>query len=184
MMKYMDGILSIQQAKELNTHLQMCEICKEEFYAYEMITQEFEVTGMLQAPIDFEAVVMEKIKDIEPDYLVKASKEKQVAAMDNLLGMVWGVFSFLFGIGMLLFMYRDSILDYLINNSYVGKWVQSFVPTVSVLSEYIGQIQQTATSLITPVQELISSSKMALATILVVLGVIQYVLYHREKVEA
>ena len=56
--------------------------------------------------------------------------------------MVWGLFSLIFGIGVLLVLYRYPIIEYLVENPYLGDWASSMVPTVDILSTYISDIKE------------------------------------------
>lgn len=55
MMKYMDSIITEQEATELRSHIEECEICKEDFIMYNHILEEFSnIDNIIEAPDDFE----------------------------------------------------------------------------------------------------------------------------------
>lgn len=176
-MKYMDGVLSIEEANKLNLHIAECDSCREGFFAYQMMMEELQ-DNILEAPDGFETKVMERIKDIDLDY-----KIKETMPIENITAMIWGTFSLLFGIGVLLFIYRQPVLEYLLQNPYTGDWAQAMVPTVDILSAYINDVKNKFEDILSNGNQIITSLRMVLVPALAVLGSIQYYIYRKKKVE-
>ncbi|NLK21861.1 MAG: zf-HC2 domain-containing protein [Epulopiscium sp.] len=177
-MKYMDGTLTKGEAKDLNSHIVGCSSCKEEFFIYQRVIEGMENDKAIEAPVDFEVGVMEKIKNIEIDY-----RPKKTTSLETIKAMVWGIFSLMFGIGVLLFIYRESFLEYMLQNPYIGHWAKVIVPTAYVLSSYIDQIKNEIGDILIYSKPLISSLRVVVISILTVLLGIQYYIYRRKKVE-
>ncbi|NLM13667.1 MAG: hypothetical protein GX209_07970 [Epulopiscium sp.] len=177
-MKYMDGILSMEEAQKLNFHITECESCRESFFTYQMVMDELRDEAVYEAPDGFEAAVMAKIKDIEVDY-----KLKEPMSMENITAMLWGMFSLLFGIGVLLCIYSQPILDYLLGNPYTMDWAQAMIPTVEVLAVYVNDIKTRLQELVSSGSQILTSLKMIAIPVLVVLASIKYYIYRKQKVE-
>ncbi|NLK97601.1 anti-sigma factor family protein [Defluviitalea saccharophila] len=177
-MKYMDGILSMEEAQKLNLHITQCESCKESFFMYQMVMDELRDEAVSEAPDGFEAAVMAKIKDIEVDY-----KLKEPMPIDNLTAMLWGTFSLLFGIGVLLYIYNQPVLEFLLGNPYTKDWAQAMIPTVDVLSVYVSDIKSKLQELVSNGSQLFTSLKMIAIPVLAVLASIKYYIYRKQKVE-
>lgn len=177
-MKYMDGILAMEEAHKLNLHITECDACREEFFTYQTMIEELQDFTVVEAPKEFEAQVMEKINMIEMEYI-----QKQAVSMENITAMVWGAFSLLFGIGVLLFIYRQSVLEYLIQSPYMGDWIQIMIPAVNMLSSYLNDIRKEVEDILYNGKEIIIYLKITLSSILGVLGVVKYYIYRKKKVE-
>ncbi|NLJ87997.1 MAG: hypothetical protein GX327_04345 [Epulopiscium sp.] len=177
-MKYMDGILTMEEAKHLNQHITKCDTCREEFFTYQKMIDVLQDGQLVEAPKDFEATVMNRIKDIEIDYEVK-----EKISIDTISAMVWGLFSLIFGIGVLLVLYRYPIIEYLVENPYLGDWASSMVPTVDILSTYISDIKEEIISILSTSKYVFSSLRLILIPVLSILGAIKYYIYRKAKVE-
>ena len=70
MMKYIDSELSEKDAKELNSHLLVCNECKESFYIYDSLMGDLKLLPDFEAPADFEYNVMAQIKKLSDDELL------------------------------------------------------------------------------------------------------------------
>ncbi|NLP46364.1 MAG: hypothetical protein GX347_04860 [Epulopiscium sp.] len=178
MMNYLDGVLSKDQAYQLNQHLQKCDSCVETFYAYEQIQEEFKKMSVVEVPEDFTRNVMSKINKITPQYHLEPQ-----SCIENINGIVWGIFSILFGIGVLLVMYQQELLQFLLNNPYTASWIGQFIPTFDLLADYLVQLQHNINEVFVFVQKIMGNIKNVLIFILIVLGVVQYQIYRKEKVE-
>lgn len=178
MMNYLDGILSKDKAYQLNQHLQQCDACVETFYAYEQIKKELHQMNIVEAPIGFTEQVMGRIEEIKPQY----DLQKEMP-MENITGIVWGIFSILFGVGVLLVIYQQEILSFLLSYPYTSSWIGQFIPTFDLLTQYLQQLQKNMSGIIVSIRQIVENGKTLLALILVALGMVQYRIYRKEKVE-
>ena len=103
--------------------------------------------------------------------------------MENITGIVWGIFSILFGIGVLLVIYQQEILSFLLSYPYTSSWIGQFIPTFDLLTQYLQQLQKNMSGIIVSIRQIVENGKTLLALILVVLGMVQYRIYRKEKVE-
>jgi hypothetical protein len=178
MMKYMDGILSMEEAKQLNLHLTECDACKEEFFAYQKMIDVLQDGQFYKAPDDFESTVMNRIKDIEVEYEIK-----KTVPIETISAIVWGFFSLIFGIGVLLVLYRQPVLEYLVQNPYLGEWANSMIPAMDILSAYINDFKTEMTNILGTIKYIFEVLRLILIPIVAVLGVVKYYIYRKEKVE-
>ncbi|HHW66418.1 MAG: hypothetical protein PWP07_1932 [Epulopiscium sp.] len=178
MMKYMDGILTMEEAQKLNFHITECESCRESFFTYQMVMDELRDESAMKAPDGFESEVMAKIKDIEIDY-----KLKEPMPIENISAMLWGVFSLLFGIGVLLCIYNQPVLKFLLENPYTKDWAQAMIPTMDLLNEYINDIKTKLQEFVSDGGQIFTVVKMIAVPVLTVLASIKYYIYRKKKVE-
>ncbi|NMA83007.1 MAG: hypothetical protein GX962_03975 [Epulopiscium sp.] len=177
MMAYLDGILTQEKAQELNIHLQNCDLCVESFYAYEQIKQELNEIVITEAPHGFTQRVMATVAEIDPQYEVQANP------IENLAGIVWGMFSIFFGVGILLLMYQQEILNLLLSHPLTSSWIGQFIPTFDLLRDSIQGIQSNLIGIKEFIIQMIESGRNLLTVSLVVLGIVQYKIYRKEKVK-
>lgn len=178
LMKYMDGILTMDEAKKLNYHITECVSCREEFFTYQIMMEELQEGKMVEAPEQFEFEVMDKIKGIDFDY-----KVKEIGSIENITAMLWGVFSLVFGIGVLLFIYRQPVLEYLLQSPYMGDWVKAVLPAVDLLSSQINDIRTEIEEFLSNGRQIITLLKVITISVLTMLASIQYYIYRKKKVE-
>lgn len=177
MMEYLDGVLTEEKAQQLNQHLKSCDSCVETFYAYEQIKEELNDMVMIEAPHEFTQEVMAAVALIEPQY------EVQINPIENITGIVWGMFSICFGVGILLFMYQQEILTALLGHPLTSSWVGQFIPAFDLLGEYLQQLQSNLAGIKEFLQQIVENGKNLLIASLVLLGIVQYKIYRKEKVE-
>lgn len=177
-MKYMDGILTIEEARQLNHHINECDDCREEFFTYQRMIEALQDGQVYEAPENFEVQVMNSIKDIELDYEIK-----ETISVETVKAMVWGLFSLIFGLGILLVLYKQPIIEYLLANPYVGDWASAMIPTVDILSVYISDTKKELQSILVNSEYILTTLRLILIPILAVIGAVHYYIYRKEKVE-
>ena len=93
-----------------------------------------------------------------------------------------GLVFLIFGIGVLLVLYRYPIIEYLVENPYLVI-ASSMVPTVNILSTYISDIKEEIISILSTSKYVFSSLRLILIPVLSILGAIKYYIYRKAKVE-
>ena len=175
LMKYMDNTLNESETERLNAHLETCESCRKSFVVYDEIMRNF-TEQTVYAPDNFEALVMDKIRALPAEH-------KSLASADNLLCVVWGIFSVLFGLGFLAVINKDAIILALSDNPSFAAYAD-MLETVSRLADRaINSLTSAAGTFFTALSGYIASSRYILMLIIAVLVLVQYVVYRKNKVE-
>ncbi len=176
MMKYMDSELSEKDAKELNSHLLVCNECKESFYIYDSLMGDLKLLPDFEAPADFEYNVMAQIKKLSDDeYEVNYSVRNKIA------GAIWGTFSILFGTGTLLVLYREPLMTSLINNPYIGDSVAKLIPVSVKIAEQGEIIKDAADTFLGIAGSTIANSVGIIFAILTVICAAQFIILRNKK---
>ena len=115
-MKYMDNELSEEEAKVLNSHIMVCDFCKNDFYIYDNILNELNILENFEAPIDFENSVISKIEK-----LIEREYNKYHFVNNTITSVILLSFSIFFSIITLLILFRGNIITYFLNNSYISE---------------------------------------------------------------
>ena len=177
LMKYMDNTLAETETDPLNAHLESCGKCRGDFMIYDEILRELS-HQTVYAPDNFEALVMDVIRKLPSD------SKKFMSSADNLLCVVWGIFSVLFGLGFLAVMNRESIIGYLSDNPSLKAYADFLIPVSRFADAAAASLMSAADTLVTDVSAYISSSRYILMLIVGVLIMVQYVIYKKNKAEA
>ena len=174
MMKHMDGALTEDEKERLEKHIRSCEKCGEDFLIYEEI-QNGLPEPMIFAPDNFETLVMEKINALPEN-------KKFAGSIDNLLCVVWGIFSVMFGLGFLAVMNKESVIAYISENPSLSGYTDILV-SISNFAESAGtMVMEAVTGASAEVSGYISASRYIILLIIAVLAVLQYVVYKKNKV--
>lgn len=139
-MKYMDSEINEKEAFELHNHTANCEECRVMFALYAEIMDGFDMTEEIEAPLGFEEAVMESIANVVPGY-------RQSFTM-NLGCIMLSIFSVLAGLGTLLVIRREYIMEYMINTPGLEKYTDNF----QYVSGYLDRLGNSVISLIQSVQ--------------------------------
>ena len=127
-MKYIDNCLTVGEAEQLHKHLAVCEKCKADFMAYDTIAKEFSnMEFIIEAPLDFEDAIMEKIKELPTP---KAAVDKSINTVLTVIGI--GFMSVL-AIGFIIFINRDIIIEMAAGYPQLAGYVAFLNP----VSEYV-----------------------------------------------
>lgn len=167
-MNYMDNTLSSAEAEELNKHLKTCESCKESFAVYEMMLDTFENADLTTAPNDFEQKLMIKISNITPVYLIQ-----NPISIESINSLIWGIFTILFGAGIILNIYSEPIMNYISQNQYIADFYTVITPIGNLISEYINNSFAYIESITISMSGIITYSKIACGILAVVLCFVQ-----------
>lgn len=170
MMGYMDSTLTEDQASKLNQHLRTCASCKEDFLVYDNIMKEFSKAEVIAAPPGFEESVMKKIQSIE-------FKRNGLFSADSFVCVVWGMFSVLFGLGFILFLYKDAVLETLAAIPYMSAFIATMLP----ISEFVTSLSNSILLSGEVMLGIITSSRYIVLGIILCLATVQYAMYRKEK---
>ena len=105
--KYMDGIITEDEAYLLNSHLTECEQCKQEFMFYDELMTDIVELPTITAPEGFEKNVMASIA------LLTEEKTPVVNIYKKIYTWVLGVFAVLFGLAFTFIINKEAILSYM-----------------------------------------------------------------------
>ncbi len=177
LMKHMDNILTKEETIILNTHLETCSHCREDFEIYDKINKEFSKIEIINAPDDFEINVMAKINEL-PDESLKCSNR-----LETLTCWLWSSFSVLVGIAVMIVLNKNFIMNYLSSSNQFSGFYDLLSPVEDYVIEFSNNFVSIISSYITNISEYVSSARVVLLGILAILGVIQYIIYKRNKVE-
>ena len=176
-MLYMDNILSGEQAQEMNSHLKECDKCTEEFLLYDNIMSEFSKECIVEAKDNFEAVVMEKIKELNHTF------NKAENRMDSFAYFVWGSVSVIFGLGFLLAFYREQIISGLATHEVFSPFIVVLEPIANFASSILLSIMSDVGNSVTLSSALFTEFRFYLIGSLIVIGLISLV-RNRKPVKA
>lgn len=133
MMKYMDGELGERDIARLRLHVADCPACKADFELYDFISESLTSDGGLTAtPEGFTKSVMGLVAALP------TPKRQAASAFDRLMCTVWGLFSMLFGLGFLLIINRERIIEYLSGIPALEGYIRLVEPIPGRLAEVFG----------------------------------------------
>lgn len=133
-MNYMDNVLSQKDAERLNEHLKKCDQCREAFAVYEMMIDNFQSIEIVDTPVNFEQELMLKIEAVSPVYLTQ-----KPISMEWIHSLIWGIFTVLFGTGIVLNVYRDTIMESISQNQYIQQFYNAISPIGNLIVKSINQ---------------------------------------------
>lgn len=177
-MKYMDKAISEQEAQTLHEHISVCETCKGDFLIYDEMVNVFSAMEWAKAPENFEALVMEQVRKLEP------LSKKVTSAVDNIWCAVWGVFSILLGIGTLLALNGDLILTHMQQTPALSGYVPALQGLSADISLLLGEVSLSFTAAANYLSGYMASIRFVLVAVLGVLIAAQFFVYRKDKVRA
>jgi len=175
MMQHMDRTLAEQDALSLNRHLEECASCAEDFYAYNKILSEISVQKVYSPPAGFEDAVMEKIRELDFIRPVNAVK-------DSGFCVIWSFFSAFIGLGFVLIMYKDAIIERFSGAGWFDALVEALAPVAAYASSGVAWLISIVEAMGVGFVEFISPLRAALLIICFVLAGAQYfIAYGKNK---
>jgi hypothetical protein len=176
-MKYMDGSIDESEAEMLGKHLSGCPQCAADFELYDDIIKGFSEMELIPAPEGFEERVMRRVAEL-PSLAVKLNSN-----IENMMCLIWGGVSVLFGIGFLMTLNRGAIIEYL----YSYPELSGYASMLSLISEYgealAGSLMINVNQIITSAAEYASAYRSALVAVLAVLTALQILVHRRSNAE-
>ena len=176
-MKYMDDTMDESEAANLGRHLSGCPQCAADFEIYDEILTGFSKIDLIHAPEGFEEHVMQRVAEL-PSPAVKLN-----SSIDNMMCLIWGSVSVLFGIGFLMTLNRGAIMEYLYSHPELTGYASILEQVGEYGAELAGNLMITVNQTITSAAEYASVSRYALLAVLAVLAVAQIVIHRRSDVE-
>jgi hypothetical protein len=171
MMKYMDGDLNERDAALLRDHLAVCGDCEADFDVYDFITGELTEADLTPAPEGFTMSVMSVITTLpQPKKITKQG-------LDRIVGITAGLVSLLFGVGFLLVLNREGIVEYLSGISALDGVIGVMIPLTESLAERTSGIFATVYDTFLSA---LNFNRNVLIGIIAVLAVLQGLLYYKK----
>lgn len=178
MMKFMDSELNEDDAFLLKEHVNNCHSCKEDFIIYNQILEEFsDLNNVISAPDDFEINVMSKINDLGNIYSNAEIRK------DNVFCILWGLFSVFAGLGTMLVLYKESIINFLSGTPNMSKLIQYLEPVEVFADNFKYSFIQLVNSVMSVATEYAVNLKYVSLIIFILLIAAQYFIYKKDKVE-
>lgn len=176
MMKYMDNALTENEAALLGKHLEACPRCEADFRLYDSILTGFSEMELISTPEGFEARVMEKILALPSVF------EKRGSAVDNMMCLIWGAFSVLFGFGFMLTLNGGAIMEYIYSEPMLASYAGILTLVGAEVAAFSGSMALVLNGMLTAAVGYASASRYILLAVLAVLAVAQFVVYRRAAV--
>jgi len=173
MMKYMDGILTESEADLLNKHIKTCNRCKEDFLAYDAIMDDFSEMTLSEPPEGFELRVMSIIKQLP---------EAGLKSVNRALYGVLGVFSVLLGIGIILDMNKEQLLNWMDQYPRLKPLLDIYAPISAAAGNISLEVTAALSQAMSYLQQVISGLYYVPLLLFGVLTAAQFVIYRRERV--
>lgn len=174
----MDSNISEKEALILKEHVGKCSVCYEDFLTYDEILDEFSsLDNILTAPVDFEDKIMAKIYALGDIYFPKESK------YDGFMYAVWGGVSVLCGLGMLLILNKDVIINYFNSSPALNGYVKYFAPVENYVIQFKSNVEAIFNAVTSSVGAYTENLKFASFVAFIVLVMAQIFIYKRDKVE-
>lgn len=130
-MKYVDGEISEDEARLLNSHITQCSSCRADFYFYDGLIKSLNEFEEIEAPVTFEAEVMAKINALDYNYAGSGYRTEH-----KVFNVVLGVFSVIMGGGVVLFIFREPILNALLGSEQSSPYYSKLVE----ISDFAGEL--------------------------------------------
>jgi len=175
MMKHMDGILTAEEQKRLDVHMETCKKCRDDFMIYDEILAGLP-DGVITAPDNFENLVMEKIKALPEN-------RRLAGSIDTMLCVAWGIFSVLFGLGFLAVINKDAVISYISASPSLSDYTDVIVSFSGFAESAAAAFMNFITGAAEAMSGYLSSSRYVLFLIVAVLAALQYVVYRKNKAE-
>ena len=175
-MKYMDEEISEAEAKELNTHLCVCEKCKESFMVFDSMLTMMEEVPQVTAPLGFEEEVMTKILALpmqEKRYVYSKNDKMKIALV--------GSFTFLLSIGAVLISYRDQILQTMMQNPSMKDFVSRLMPVIEMAESRSVELAGGIGNIFIGIDNILTAGAGLIATAILALCGVQFVLARRKN---
>ncbi len=177
LMRYMDNIITKAEAEELREHTNLCSACRQDFEAYALMVNGFKEMEIIEAPVNFEDCVMEKIRK-----LPKLSE----SSFHCLMFKAWGFVLILLAISIVAYNRLDGSvsLDY----SFLEQGLIDFSVIVSKSSGWFNQYWESTRHLLentmSLAQSYLFSLKYVFVGIFAVLMLIHVHVFRKGKVHA
>ena len=177
MTHYMDGNLTEDEEHMLNSHLVTCSKCKEDFSLYDTILEGFATMEVLEAPVGFEDAVMCKINALPNIH------EKTARYLENVSFWIWGSFSVLAGVGFLLFINQEALMQYFYANPQLAGVAELFEPVSQFVTAFSSQYYYQMQDMFADLSVYLAGGRYVILAILAVLALLQIFVHKESKVK-
>lgn len=174
-MHYMDGNLAEKEAQLLNAHLSSCQRCKEDFELYDTILEGFGTIEVVEAPAGFEEAVICKLNALPNIH------EKAARYLENVSCWIWGSFSVLAGVGFLLFMNQEALMQYLHQNPQLAGLTALFEPISAFVTTFANQYYYQMQDILQSLSSYLAGGRYILLGIFIVLALAQFFTHRKDK---
>jgi len=176
MMKYMDGEISEEEARELNKHILVCENCREEFFVYDRMITEAEAVSAeeITAPEGFEEAVMMKIRAEKTPVYGYSKNDKIRAACVGTCGLFFAVSYF-------LVINQQAVISKMYRYPVFEQYLNKMVPFARSMEVYAGRIVSMINNVVLQADRILSSMGIAILGLIVVFCMLQAVVYTRKN---
>ena len=173
MMKYMDGVLTESDAASLNRHIQTCGRCKEDFSVYDGIISGFSEMELCEPPEGFELRVMN---------IVRQLPEAGLKSISRPLFGVLGVFSILLGLGVILAMNKDALLNWIGQYPVLKPLLDIYAPLSAAVGNISYQVSAALAQASSYLRQVWPNLYYVPLLLFGALAAAQFVIYRRERV--
>ena len=176
--KYLDGVITEEEAVLLNEHITQCPSCKEEFLLYDSIFEDIKEIPVMTAPEGFEKIVMAKVHQYNNmPILVRLLKEKVTL-------YIFAIFAVLFTTASILAFNRNTIISILSKNPSFEGMVRKMIPVAESFVNHTETLKEVFTTIISQVNGTLSELSGILAGAVILLCLLQgYILYRHRKIK-
>lgn len=179
MMKYMDGNISKDEVFSLKKHIDKCDKCYEDFLIYDKILKGFSsMDNIVTVPEDFEKNVMSEIYALGDVYTNRENRS------DALIYAVWGGVSVLCGLGMLLILNKDIIMNYFKSSPKLSAYAEYFEPVENFVVQFKSSAEELINSFMSYLSAYANDLKLVSLAAFIILVLAQIIIYKKDKVEA
>jgi len=172
MMKYMDGILTEPEAQSLHGHIKVCGRCKEDFLIYDGIMGDFSKMTLSEPPEGFEMRVMNIVRQL-PETGLKSVRR-------SLYGVL-GVFSVLLGLGIIMNMNRESLLNWIGRYPQFKPLLDAYAPIADAFGKISMQVSAALSQVSAYLQQAASNLYYVPLLLFLALAAAQLFIYKRER---
>lgn len=172
MMKYMDMILTDAEAVSLNKHIKICDRCKVDFLVYDSIMNGFSKMTLTEAPEGFENCVMDVIAQ-----LPEAKPKTPGRQISGLLG----VFSVLIGLGFILIVNKEAIINWMYQYSQFESLLSVIAPLSADIDSISLQVSTAISQFLLYFQQAGAGLSYVPLLLFGVLAAAQILMYRRER---
>jgi len=170
-MKYMDGGVDESEVVKMREHLSVCCRCAADFKMYDDILAGFSEIKLLCAPIGFEDRVMCRVAEL-PSLAARLN-----STIENMMCLIWGSVSVLFGLGFLMVINRDNIMEYL----YSRPELAGYADVLEHWGQYTAGMMMSVNHIIITSAKYASDARYVLLAILAVLAAVQIAVHRRSQ---
>ncbi len=177
MMRFMDHMLTDEEAKELGLHMDVCPACKEDFLVYDIIMTGFEELPIVSAPEGFEETVMQQIAELPQE----EAASRMLNGIEHIVYAICGSFLVLAGIAFLIVMNKDAIVISLFGSEHFHTVTNALASFSASVGGFFTNIAFVLQSSLTEATVFLESARFVLLGILAILVAVGFVISNRSE---